>query len=51
MVFNTQQFSEKFFRFVLQQQKLQHVYALGSYDNATHKFIYENLELDFFGVE
>jgi hypothetical protein len=47
----TQQSSEKFFRFVLQQQKLQHVYALGSYDSVTHKFISDNLELDFFGFE
>jgi hypothetical protein len=37
---------------VLQQQKLQqHVYALGSYESATHKFIYDNPELDFSGFE
>jgi hypothetical protein len=45
MVPSTQQSSEKFSRFVLQQQKLQqHVYALGSYNNATHKFSYDNPE-------
>jgi hypothetical protein len=48
MVLGTQQSSEKFSRFVLQQQKLQqHVYALGSYDSAAHKFISNNPELDF----
>jgi hypothetical protein len=51
MVPGTQQSSEKFSRFVLQQQKLQHVYALGSYDNAAHKFISDNPELDFSGFE
>jgi len=51
MVPSTQQSSEKFFKFVLQEQKLQHVYALGSYDNAVHKFISDNLELDFSGFE
>jgi len=51
MVLGTQQYSEKFSRFVLQQQKLQHVCALGSYDNATHKFISDNPELDFSGFE
>jgi len=52
MVLGTQQSSEKFFRFVLQEQKLQqHVYALGSYDSAAHKFISDNLELDFSGFE
>ncbi len=52
MVPSTQQSSEIFFRFVLQQQKLQqHVYALGSYDSAAHKFISDNPELDFFGFE
>jgi hypothetical protein len=50
MVPGTQQSSEKFSRFVLQQQKLQqHVYALGSY--AAHKFISDNPELDFSGFE
>ncbi len=52
MVLDTQQSNEKFSRFVLQQQKLQqHVYALGSYNSAAHKFIYDNPELDFFGYE
>jgi hypothetical protein len=51
MVPSTQQSSEKFSRFVLQQQKLQHVYALGSYDSAAHKFIFDNSELDFSGYE
>jgi beta-fructofuranosidase len=27
------------------------VYALGSYDSATHKFIHDNPKLDFFGFE
>jgi hypothetical protein len=45
MVLGTQQSSEKFSRFVLQQQKLQHVYALGSYDSAAHKFISDNPKL------
>jgi sucrose-6-phosphate hydrolase SacC (GH32 family) len=48
MVLGTQQSSEKFSKFVLQQQKLQqHVYTLGSYDSATHKFIFDNPKLDF----
>jgi hypothetical protein len=48
MVLGTQQSSEKFSMFVLQKQKLQpHVYALGSYDYAAHKFISDNLKLDF----
>ncbi len=52
MVPGTQQSNEKFSRFVLQHQKLkQHVYALGSYDNAAHKFISDNPELDFSGFE
>jgi hypothetical protein len=52
MVPGTQQSSEMFSRFLLQQQKLQqHVYALGSYDNAAHKFIYYNPKLDFSGFE
>jgi hypothetical protein len=52
MVPGTQQSSEKFFRFVLREQKLQqHVYALGSYDSAAHKFISDNLKLDFSGFE
>jgi len=52
MVPSTQQSSEKFSRFVLQQQKLQqHVYALCSYDNAAHKFISDNPKLDFSGFE
>jgi hypothetical protein len=49
---STQQSSEKFSRFALQHQKLQqHVYALGSYDSAAHKFIFDNPELDFSGFE
>jgi hypothetical protein len=51
MVPITQQSSEKFSRFVLQQHKLQHVYALGLYDSAAHKFISDNPELDFSGFE
>jgi len=52
MVPGTQQFHKKFSTFVLQQQKLQqHVYALGSYDSAAHKFISDNPKLDFFGFE
>jgi hypothetical protein len=51
MVPSTQQSSEKFSRFVLQQQKLQHVYALGSYDSVAHKFIFDNPKLDFSGFE
>jgi hypothetical protein len=52
MVPGSQQFSEKFSRFVLQQKKLQqHVYALGSYDSVAHKFIFDNPKLDFSGFE
>jgi hypothetical protein len=51
MVLGTQQSNVNFSRLVLQQQKLQHVYALGSCDSAVHKFIFNNPELDSFGFE
>jgi hypothetical protein len=51
MVPGTQQSSEKFSRFVLQHQKLQqHVYALGSYDNAVHKLFLTTQNLISLGL-